>query len=202
MVEPLWFSAVRDGARIEVTDAPMHRLPLVATFAAITAAATTAVAEPVAIPRATIGVSLYMMQFPTTGFHLALAARLRGTLYLDAQASFGAHVRIASEPVEDDKLWSAQVGTSSITWSEHAAVGARASAGYLAYHYVIDEALYDEPEVYDLDMIYGEAAFFVRLRLGSRVALEALLAARIGALTSGDGISATGYMSAGTHVTI
>jgi|GEM_PF-5631837 len=182
----------------------MPRLPLLASFVAITAASTTAVAdpEPVVIPRATIGVSLYMMQFPTTGFHVAVAAQLKDQYYLDAQASVGAHVRIAGEPVTDEELWSAQAGASSIRWHRNGAVGARASVGYLKYQYTIDEALFDEPDVVDHDAIYTEAAFFLRLRLGANVALEALVAARIGALTSGPGIDATGYLSTGIHVTI
>ncbi len=175
------------------------RAACVVLFIASTSAADpipTAADQP---PKVTLGASIFSVRFPSSGYHLAMAARVIGSRYLDAQVAVGARVR-SDDPISDEDLWSMQVGASSIRWSEVSAVGARASAGYLKYEVTYREG--EESWVDDHDAVFGEGALFARLRFGPYLAVEALVAMRLGVLTSGDGLDTTGYLSLGVHVTI
>lgn len=72
-------------------DPEVMRIALALVLFASTAAADPVADVPPAIPQMTVGLSLYMHEFPTTGFHLAGAHHLGNSIYADMQASIGGH---------------------------------------------------------------------------------------------------------------
>lgn len=155
-------------------------------------------------PDLTFGISAFMTQYPTGGFHVAGAYHLAGALYADAQVSLAAHIRTGDSEIRTPRedLWSAQVGASAIRWAPRSAFGVRGSLGYTKY----EVEYYDVPEdvttLEDRDAVYVEVAAFARARLTSRVALEALMAPRFGVTTRDPRLDVSGVLSAGIHVTM
>lgn len=181
----------------------MHTVRVVVVVSSLVGAlGSVAVAEPAPVPQMTFGISAFMNRYPTGGFHVAGAYHLTGAFYGDAQVSLGAHVRTGDSEIRvvDESLWSAQIGASAISWSEHSAWGARTSVGYTTH----EAELYDFPEdvttMENHDAAYLEVAGFARARLTPHVALEALVAGRFGVTTSDPRLEVTGVLSAGFHV--
>ncbi len=168
---------------------------------AVLLVATGAAAEPTpppdTAPKTTLGIAAY--RGATAGIQFTTGVRVARTAYIDTQLGLGLFVPDA----RDADVWSAQIGASKVLWTEHSAVGARASLGYQRSEVTYFEALFDDEPYTEYDnMIYGEGALFLRGRLGPNLAIEALVALRVGAHTVGDGSAGTGYASLGLHITI